>query len=69
MGYAAMELMNSGILALEQGTGSRSVLGGTTIPTRGDRSSKVRLRVAAEDVRSAFREDVEAKGFGLGIEQ
>ncbi|KAJ5767121.1 uncharacterized protein N7511_004737 [Penicillium nucicola] len=68
MGYAAMELMNSGILALEQGTGSRSVLGGTTIPTRGDRSSKVRLRVAAEDVRSAFREDVEAKGFGLGTE-
>jgi origin recognition complex subunit 1 len=27
------------------------------------------LRVAAEDVRSAFREDGEAKGFGLGIEQ
>jgi origin recognition complex subunit 1 len=69
MGQAAMSLMNSGILALEQGTGSKSVLGGTTIPTRGDRSSKVRLRVAAEDVRSAFREDIEAKGFGLGIEQ
>lgn len=69
MGNAAMLLMNSGVLALEQGTGSKSVLGGTTIPTRGDRSSKVRLRVAAEDVRSAFREDVEAKGFGLGIEQ
>ena len=69
MGHAAMSLMNSGILALEQGTGSKSVLGGTTIPTRGDRSSKVRLRVATEDVRSAFREDVEAKGFGLGIEQ
>ncbi|KAJ5135769.1 ATPase AAA-type core [Penicillium bovifimosum] len=69
LGHAAMSLMNSGVLALEQGTGSKSVLGGTTIPTRGDRSSKVRLRVAAEDVRSAFREDVEAKGFGLGIEQ
>ncbi|KAJ5329478.1 ATPase AAA-type core [Penicillium brevicompactum] len=69
MGHAAMLLMNSGVLALEQGTGSKSVLGGTTIPTRGDRSSKVRLRVAAEDVRSAFREDLEAKGFGLGIEQ
>ncbi|KAJ5794096.1 ATPase AAA-type core [Penicillium paradoxum] len=69
LGYAAMSLMNSGVLALEQGSGSKSVLGGTTIPTRGDRSSKVRLRVAAEDVRSAFREDVEAKGFGLGIDQ
>ena len=64
-----MSLMNSGILALEQGSGSKSVLGGTTIPTRGDRSSKVRLRIAPEDVRSAFREDAEAKGFGLGIEQ
>lgn len=69
LGYAAMLLMNSGVLALEQGSGSKSVLGGTTIPTRGDRSSKVRLRVAAEDVRSAFREDAEAKGFGLGIER
>ncbi|CAG8887131.1 unnamed protein product [Penicillium egyptiacum] len=69
LGHAAMSLMNSGVLALEQGSGSKSVLGGTTIPTRGDRSSKVRLRVAAEDVRSAFREDAEAKGFGLGIEQ
>jgi origin recognition complex subunit 1 len=69
LGFAAMELMNSGVLALEQGTGAKRVLGGSTIPTRGDRSSKVRLRVAAEDVRSAFREDGEAKGFGLGIEQ
>lgn len=69
LGYAAMSLMNSGVLALEQGSASKSVLGGTTIPTRGDRSSKVRLRVAPEDVRSAFREDVEAKGFGLGVDQ
>ncbi|KAJ6119833.1 ATPase AAA-type core [Penicillium sp. IBT 18751x] len=69
LGFAAMELMNSGVLALEQGSGSKSVLGGSTIPARGDRSSKVRLRVAAEDVRSAFREDLEAKGFGLGTEQ
>ncbi|KAJ5091816.1 ATPase AAA-type [Penicillium alfredii] len=69
LGFAAMELMNSGVLALEQGTGSKTVLGGSTIPSRGDRSSKVRLRVAAEDVKVAFREDIEAKGFGLGLEQ
>lgn len=69
LGFAAMELMNSGVLALEQGTGSKNVLGGSTIPSRGDRSSKVRLRVAAEDVKLAFREDFEAKGFGLGIDQ
>ncbi|KAJ5637483.1 ATPaseAAA-typecore [Penicillium lividum] len=68
LGFAAMELMNSGVVALEQGTGSKNLLGGSTIPSRGDRTSKIRLRVAAEDVRSAFREDIEAKSFGLGID-
>ncbi|KAL5045801.1 hypothetical protein BDW71DRAFT_183419 [Aspergillus fruticulosus] len=67
LGFAAMELMNSGILALETTSGSRG-LGSAAIPTRGDRSGKVRLRVAAEDVRAAFRDDVEAKGLGLGME-
>lgn len=69
LGFAAMELMNSGVLALEHGSGTKNVLGGSTIPTRGDRSSKIRLRVAPEDVKLAFREDVEAKSFGMGIEQ
>ncbi|KAL4766206.1 origin recognition complex subunit 1 [Aspergillus foveolatus] len=67
LGFAAMELMNSGILALEATSGSRG-FGSAAIPTRGDRSGKVRLRVAAEDVRAAFRDDVEAKGLGLGME-
>lgn len=69
MGFAAMELMNSGVVALENGMGVKGAFGGSTFFNRGDRSSKVRLRVAAEDVRAAFRDDVEAKGFGLGIEQ
>lgn len=68
LGFAAMELMNSGVLALEQGTGSKNLLGGSTIIPRGDRSGKIRLRVAPEDVKLAFREDPEAKGFGLGID-
>ena len=68
LGFAAMELMNSGVLALENSTGTKGPLGSTTIPNRGDRSSKVRLRVAPEDVRAAFREDVEAKGLGLGMD-
>ncbi|KAL4886596.1 P-loop containing nucleoside triphosphate hydrolase protein [Aspergillus karnatakaensis] len=63
LGFAAMELMNSGVLALES-----SSRGNSLIPVRGDRSGKVRLRVAAEDVRAAFRDDVEAKGLGLGME-
>ncbi|KAL4774976.1 P-loop containing nucleoside triphosphate hydrolase protein [Aspergillus nidulans var. acristatus] len=67
LGFAAMELMNSGVLALEATSGSRG-LGSAAIPTRGDRSGKVRLRVAVEDVRAAFRDDVEAKGLGLGTE-
>jgi origin recognition complex subunit 1 len=62
MVFAAMELMNSGVVALETGVGIR-VRGG------GDRSSKVRLRVAAEEVKSAFRDDIEAKGLGLGFDQ
>ncbi|PYH44448.1 origin recognition complex subunit 1 [Aspergillus saccharolyticus JOP 1030-1] len=69
LGSAAMELMNSGVLALEHGAGAKGPLGSAAMPHRGDRSGKVRLRVAAEDVRSAFCEDVEAKGLGLGIEQ
>ncbi|EGE80680.1 origin recognition complex subunit 1 [Blastomyces dermatitidis ATCC 18188] len=70
MRFAAVELMNSGILALEgessvkgSGSGLGHALGG------GDRSGKVRLRIASEDVRAAFREDEEAKMLGLGFEQ
>ncbi|GFF44139.1 origin recognition complex subunit 1 [Aspergillus lentulus] len=69
LGFAAMELMNSGVLALENGAGVKGPLGGSGIPSRGDRSGKVRLRVAPEDVRAAFREDIEAKGLGLGMDQ
>ncbi|KAL2872031.1 origin recognition complex subunit 1 [Aspergillus lucknowensis] len=68
LGFAAMELMNSGVLALETTSGFRGPLGSAAIPSRGDRSGKVRLRVAPEDVRVAFRDDVEAKGLGLGLE-
>jgi origin recognition complex subunit 1 len=59
MSFAAMELMNSGVVVLEMGMGMRA---------RGDRSGKVRLRVAAEDVKAAFRDDIEAKGLGLGFD-
>ncbi|KAE8346639.1 hypothetical protein BDV24DRAFT_175583 [Aspergillus arachidicola] len=69
LGFAAMELMNSGVLALEHGPATKGPLGSAAIPSRGDRSGKVRLRVAAEDVRAAFREDIEAKGLGLGTDQ
>ncbi|KAE8152801.1 putative origin recognition complex subunit Orc1 [Aspergillus avenaceus] len=69
LGFAAMELTNSGILALEHGPGTKGPLGSSAIPSRGDRSGKVRLRVAPEDVKLAFREDIEAKGLGLGTDQ
>ncbi|KAA8652048.1 hypothetical protein EYZ11_004171 [Aspergillus tanneri] len=69
LGLAAIELMNSGVLVLEYGTGSKGPLGSSTVSNRGDRSGKIRLRVAPEDVKAAFREDVEAKSLGLGIDQ
>ncbi|OJD14844.1 hypothetical protein AJ78_04848 [Emergomyces pasteurianus Ep9510] len=69
MRFAAVELMNSGILALE---GELSARGGSSGMGHalggGDRSGKVRLRIASEDVRAAFREDEEAKMLGLGFE-
>lgn len=65
MGFAAMELMNVGVVALETGMGAKGMLG----LSRGDRSGKIRLRVAAEDVKAAFRDDLEAKGLGLGLDQ
>ncbi|KKA22452.1 Origin recognition complex subunit Orc1 [Rasamsonia emersonii CBS 393.64] len=64
MGFAAMELMNAGVVALETGMGAKGMLG----LSRGDRSGKIRLRVAAEDVKAAFRDDLEAKGLGLGFD-
>lgn len=62
LGFAAMELMNSGVLALESGIGRGAGVTGS------GRSGKVRLRVAAEDVKAAFRDDGEAKGLGLGVD-
>ncbi|KAK2740900.1 Origin recognition complex, subunit 1 [Onygenales sp. PD_40] len=67
MRFAAVELMNSGVLVLEGELGAKGGVGGWL--GGGDRSGKVRLRVAAEEVRAAFREDGEAKMLGLGFEQ
>ncbi|PLB43846.1 origin recognition complex subunit Orc1 [Aspergillus steynii IBT 23096] len=68
LGQAAMELMNSGVLAVEYGTGARGPAGSSLLSNRGDRTGKVRLRAAVEDVKLAFREDVEAKSLGLGMD-
>lgn len=61
MRYAAMELMNSGVLAME-GDGMSVGRGG------GERTGRVRLIVAPEDIRAAFREDDDAKVLGIGVE-
>ncbi|KAI5294354.1 Origin recognition complex, subunit 1 [Ascosphaera acerosa] len=66
MRTAAMELSNSGVIALEgdavSGSGSRS--GGRIV---GDRSGRVRLRIAPEDVKLALRDDAEARLLGIGF--
>ncbi len=52
MGAAAMELLASGVVAME----ARG---------RGERSGKIRLRVGEEEVRGALRGDEEVKGLGF----
>ena len=52
MGAAAMELLSAGIVAME----ARG---------RGERSGKIRLRVAEEEVRGALMGDPEFRGFGI----
>lgn len=68
MRFAAVELTNSGVLALEGELASRNASGVGFALGKGDRSGKVRLRIAAEDIRAAFRDDAEAKMLGLGFE-
>jgi origin recognition complex subunit 1 len=53
MGAAAMELVDAGIVAMEA-------------RARGERAGKVRLRVGAEEVKSALMGDTEVKGMGFG---
>lgn len=52
MGAAAMELLASGVVAME----ARG---------RGERSGKIRLRVGEEEVRGALRGDEEVRGLGF----
>lgn len=63
--FAAIELMDAGILALEgdSGHGARFAMG------KGERSGRIRLRITPEDVKSALRDDEEAKMLGVGFEQ
>lgn len=66
MGFAALELAGAGVIAMEGEMGGKSGLGHAF--GKGNRSGKVRLRIASEDVRAAFRDDAEAKMLGLGFE-
>ncbi|WEW61654.1 Origin recognition complex, subunit 1 [Emydomyces testavorans] len=68
MGFAAMEMMNMGILALEGELGVKIGSGMGYALGRGNRSGKVRLRIAPEDVKAALRDDAEAKMLGIGFE-
>lgn len=53
MGSAAAELAAAGVIGLEGGR-------------RGDRVGKVRLGVGDEEVKLAFKDDVEVRGLGFG---
>lgn len=51
MGMAAMELVESGIVGLEQ--------------RRGERTGKIRLNVGEDEVKIALRDDLEVRGLGF----
>lgn len=51
LGTAAIELMEAGIIGMET--------------KKGDRMGKIRLCIGEEDVKQAFRSDIEVKGLGL----
>ncbi|EZF35914.1 hypothetical protein H109_02788 [Trichophyton interdigitale MR816] len=68
MGFATVDLIDAGLVVLEGGHGTKSGDGMSHALGKGNRSSKVRLRIAAEDARAAFRDDPEGNMLGLGAE-
>lgn len=51
LGAAAIELMEAGLIVLET--------------RRGDRMGKIRLCIGEEDIKQAFKNDLEARGLGI----
>ncbi|KAL1955114.1 hypothetical protein VTO42DRAFT_9015 [Malbranchea cinnamomea] len=69
MGYAAAELTNAGIITIEgqsNGKEVRRVPG--QVLGKVNRSGKIRLRIAPEDVAAVLRDDIETKILGLVFE-
>lgn len=68
MGFATVDLIDAGLVVLEGDHGIKSGDGMSHALGKGNRNSKVRLRIAAEDARAAFRDDPEGNMLGLGVE-
>ncbi|EFE37349.1 hypothetical protein TRV_07998 [Trichophyton verrucosum HKI 0517] len=68
MGFATVDLIDAGLVVLEGDHGIKSGDGMSHALGKGNRSSNVRLRIAAEDARAAFRDDPEGNMLGLGVE-
>ncbi|EGD88964.2 hypothetical protein H112_03880 [Trichophyton rubrum D6] len=68
IGFATVDLIDAGLVVLEGDHGTKSGDGMSHALGKGNRSSKVRLRIAAEDARAAFRDDPEGNMLGLGVE-
>ncbi|KAM5454717.1 Origin recognition complex, subunit 1 [Microsporum audouinii] len=68
MGFATVDLVDAGLVVLEGDHGVKSGDGMSHALGKGNRSSKVRLRIAAEDARAAFRDDPEGNMLGLGFD-
>ncbi|KAK2836080.1 hypothetical protein FQN49_006705 [Arthroderma sp. PD_2] len=68
MGFATVDLIDAGLVVLEGDHGSKAGDGMSHALGKGNRTSKVRLRIAAEDARAAFRDDPEGNMLGLGFD-
>lgn len=62
IGFAAGDLMRAGVIILEGGANSKARF------RLGQRTRRVMLRAAEEDVRAAFKDDLEARGLGMGFD-
>lgn len=62
IGFAAVDLMRAGVIILEGGSNAKARF------RLGQRTRRVMLKAAEEDVRAAFKDDLEARGLGMGFD-
>lgn len=67
MGFAVVDLMDAGVLTVEGESNSKPIEGMNQALGKSNRSSRIRLRLAPEDVTAAFKDEAEAKMLALSV--